>query len=181
MAEAISPALSITDAIVGMEGEGPSGGTPVRTGLLLASDDPFASDVLASSIMGIRAQEAPILREAIERKLAPSSVSSLTVEGDSWKGGRPYQFPGDKKSLIGLLPGVLRYPVEDLTRAYPYISERCVSCGRCAGICPAKAISRGKERFRVDIGKCIRCYCCHEICPEKAIDMIRKGKYPKHG
>ena len=181
LATALRPALSITDAVIGMEGEGPSGGTPIRTGLLLASDDPFASDVLAASVMGIKAQDAPILREAIERELAASSPEGLKIEGDDWRGGRPYRFPGEKKSILGLLPGVLRYPIEDMTRAYPFISDRCVSCGRCAAICPQKTIKKGKDRFRVDISACIRCYCCHEICPEKAIDMIRKGKYPKNG
>ena len=181
LAEAFRPALNITDAIVGMEGEGPSGGTPVRTGLLLASDDPFASDVVAAAIMGIRPQEAPILREAIERKLVPASADEIETEGDDWRGKRPYRFPGEKKSILGLLPGVLRYPIEDMARAYPYISDRCVSCGKCAGICPQKAIRKGEKRFRVHIDQCIRCYCCHEICPEKAIDMVRKGKYPKNG
>ena len=181
LAEAFRPALNITDAIVGMEGEGPSGGTPVRTGLLLASDDPFASDVVAAAIMGIWPQEAPILREAIDRKLVPASADEIRTEGDDWRGTRPYRFPGDKRSILGLLPGVLRYPIEDMTRAYPYISGRCVSCGRCAGICPQKAIRKEGKRFCVHIDQCIRCYCCHEICPEKAIDMVRKAKYPKNG
>ncbi len=182
LAGAVSPALTITDAVIGMEGEGPSGGTPKKCGLILASDDPFASDLAASAIMGIKPEDAPILREAIARGLIPDDPHALQYEGAKLDEViSPFAFPGNRKTILGLLPGILRYPIEDGRRAYPYITDRCVSCGRCAGICPQKTIHKGKTHFEVDISHCIRCYCCHEICPEKAIDMVRKGRYPKNG
>ena len=182
LALAIKPVLTVTDAIVGMEGEGPSGGTPKKCGLLLASGDPFASDLAASAVMGIKPEEAPILREAIERKLIGNDPYKLEIEGEELRRViTPFSFPGNKKSIVGLLPGAIRYPIEDRLRAYPFITDRCASCGRCAGICPQKTIHKGKDHFHVDIEKCIRCYCCHEICPEKAIDMVRKGRYASYG
>ena len=179
---AISPALTIIDAVVGMEGEGPSGGTPKKCGLLLGSDDPFAADLASCAIMGIRPEEAPIMREAIGRGLVENDPYKLDIEGETLeKVLSPFAFPGSKRSVLGLLPGVLRYSIEDRLRAYPYITGRCISCGRCAGICPQKTIKKGADHFCVDIDNCIRCYCCHEICPEKAIDMVRKGRYPRNG
>ncbi|MBQ4624789.1 MAG: DUF362 domain-containing protein [Clostridia bacterium] len=178
----VKPDLSIIDGVVGMEGEGPSGGTPKKCGLLLASYNPFALDMVAAKIMGLPENEAPILRDAIRRGLIPSSADEIRVEGISLSEAiNPFRFPGKRKSILGLLPGVLRYPIEDATRPYPYITKTCISCGKCAGICPQKTIFKNKElgRFQVEIKDCIRCYCCHEICPEKAIDMLKKRKYPK--
>lgn len=178
----VKPALSLIDAVVGMEGEGPSGGTPKKCGLLLASNDPFALDLAASKIMGVTPNEAPILRDAIRRGLVPALAEELKIEGTSLNDAIcPFYIPGSKRSILGVLPGVLRYPIEDATRPYPYISPGCAVCGKCAAICPQKAIKKDKEinRFRVEIKSCIRCYCCHEICPEKVIIMIKKRKYPK--
>ncbi|MBR5868951.1 MAG: DUF362 domain-containing protein [Clostridia bacterium] len=178
----VKPALSIIDGVIGMEGEGPSGGTPKKCGLILASEDPFALDLVAAAVMGLPANEAPILRDAIRRGLVPDSTDEVEVEGIPLEEAvTPFQFPGTHKSIIGVLPGVLRYPIEDAVRPYPYITEACISCGKCAGICPQKTVFKSKElgRFCVKIKNCIRCYCCHEICPEKAIDMLKKRKYPK--
>ncbi|MBU0514645.1 MAG: DUF362 domain-containing protein, partial [Proteobacteria bacterium] len=49
----VNPRLSIMDAVVAMEGEGPGSGDPRPVGLLLASENPLALDVVAGEIMGI--------------------------------------------------------------------------------------------------------------------------------
>jgi len=180
LALAISPELTIMDAIVGMEGQGPSGGTPKKCGLMLSGRDVFSVDAAASYIMGITPEEAPILREAINRKLISGGKKELEIIGEALdKVMCPFEFPAEKRTVIGLLPGVLRYPIEDALRAYPYITDRCVSCGHCAAVCPQKTIVRAEKKFKVELEKCIRCYCCHEVCPQKAIDMKRKRGYPK--
>ncbi|MBU1230616.1 MAG: FAD-dependent oxidoreductase [Proteobacteria bacterium] len=66
---------------------------------------------------------------------------------------------------------------------------RCVSCGLCAEVCPARAPSEFnaglKQRtavylpvphnipnhYVVDLDTCQRCWRCHEACPTKAIDF----------
>ena len=48
LAACISPRLSIIDAVVGMEGDGPSTGNPRGIGFLLSSANPLALDVVAS-------------------------------------------------------------------------------------------------------------------------------------
>ena len=47
------PTLNIMDAVVAMEGDGPTNGTPKQVGLILASPDGVALDVVASGIIGI--------------------------------------------------------------------------------------------------------------------------------
>ena len=48
--------IAITDAIIGMEGDGPTGGNPKKMGCILTSRSPFASDLAAEKILGCRAQ-----------------------------------------------------------------------------------------------------------------------------
>ena len=79
------PCLSVLDGIVGMEGKGPSGGTPRRIGALVVSDDPHAADVVGAALIGLAVEEVPTLRLAREKGLLPvplvlgESVEDLAV------------------------------------------------------------------------------------------------------
>ena len=61
---------------------------------------------------------------------------------------------------------------------YQILADVCTSCGRCAKVCPEKAIS-GKQRtkkekgkpFKIDPKKCIKCGMCFEACKFKAVDI----------
>ena len=61
---------------------------------------------------------------------------------------------------------------------YRILSDLCTSCGRCAKVCPAEAIT-GKQRtkkdkgkpFKIDSKKCIRCGMCFEACKFEAIEV----------
>lgn len=44
--------LAVIDGVVGMEGEGPVKGTPVRSGVALAGTDPLAVDTIGTEVMG---------------------------------------------------------------------------------------------------------------------------------
>lgn len=56
-----------------------------------------------------------------------------------------------------------------------FFREKCIGCGICARICPAKAIEmvedeKGKRPiFYLD--RCIFCAECEEKCPKKAIKL----------
>lgn len=60
--------------------------------------------------------------------------------------------------------------------------ERCVACGLCEIVCPAKCIEiqpgeteekkeRYPETFSIDMARCILCGLCEEACPMEAIIM----------
>ena len=53
--------VSIMDAIVSGEGNGPLQPLPVNTGLVLAADDPFAMDMVMARLMGFDYGKIPIL------------------------------------------------------------------------------------------------------------------------
>ncbi len=55
------------------------------------------------------------------------------------------------------------------------ITEDCINCGACEGVCPVKAISQGEEYYKIDPAICIECegYAddpqCAEVCPTESI------------
>ncbi len=53
MAGKVRPGLAIIDGVEGMEGNGPTGGTPVPHGVMLAGLDPVAVDRIGIELMGI--------------------------------------------------------------------------------------------------------------------------------
>ena len=52
--------------------------------------------------------------------------------------------------------------------AYKIDSEKCISCGACAGECPVGCISQGDGKFVIDESACIGCGSCKNVCPVDA-------------
>lgn len=182
LVEYVSPRLSIMDAVIGMEGDGPgTSGIPRPIGLLLASENPLALDVVAAEIMGLKKQYNPLLLAAEKRGLGPTELSEIDLVGITVDELKIFDFrlpKGLKKSMmiVSKVPG----PVSAITRSLftqtPRVAaDNCIGCGLCRDSCPVKAISitEGK-RAKISSGKCIRCYCCHELCPHKAVE-VRRG------
>ena len=49
------------------------------------------------------------------------------------------------------------------------ISDDCVSCGSCAAVCPADAISEGDGKYVIDADACLDCGTCEAECPNEAL------------
>jgi uncharacterized protein (DUF362 family) len=64
IAATVRPGLTIVDGIVGMEGDGPIMGDPVRSGVVLVSRDLVAADVTGARLMGIDPEKVGYLMEA---------------------------------------------------------------------------------------------------------------------
>jgi len=53
---------------------------------------------------------------------------------------------------------------------YVIDQDKCTGCGRCALICPAKAVTGEKKKpHRIDPEKCLKCGTCREKCKFRAI------------
>lgn len=147
------PCLSVLDGIVGMEGKGPSGGTPRRIGALVVSDDPHAADVVGAALIGLAVEEVPTLRLAREKGLLPvplvlgESVEDLAV-------------PDFRRAPVEITRrGILTDKrFARLVRSHPCVHrEKCVSCGICQRSCPAQAIELRGGVPHFDYKRCIRC------------------------
>ena len=53
------------------------------------------------------------------------------------------------------------------------IGEKCIGCGKCANVCPAKAIKMKNKLPKIDRSACIHCFCCQEFCPKGAMKVRR--------
>lgn len=74
------PDFGFIDGLISLENDGPTKGTPRRTGLLLAGNDTVALDHYAAWIMGFKPEKIPHLKEAISRGLGSSVYTVLNRE-----------------------------------------------------------------------------------------------------
>ena len=173
------PVLCITDGIVGMEGNGPTGGNARNIGCILSSFNPFAADLVSARIISLTENDeiecVKMLKFAHERGLCPRSSAEVEIIGQSPDDFKvnDYKKPDTNlKKWFDFIPSFLA--------PRPKVNfEKCVGCGRCAEVCPPKAIDmkdmkidkKMKKRPMINRSKCIRCFCCQELCPIHAIDV----------
>jgi len=152
--------FTIADAVVGMEGNGPANGTPVPLGFIAAGADPEAVDCALCGLLGIDSKKVPYLtRVPFERTGDAIAVRKIR---------RPTGL-----HLLKVLPPALVRSLRGLLWVRPdFDGMKCRSCGRCAKVCPVKALENridGTPRFQESL--CVGCCCCHEICPADAVRM----------
>jgi len=170
---ACRPALSIMDGVVGMEGDGPSGGTPKQVGVLIASADAVALDVVASAIAGFDPMDVYTNKAAAGRGLGPRSADEVDVVGEAWRDVAPAEFAHPARDLSrNMPPGVAKWMRKRIA-SRPVLDHRdaCTTCRTCEKNCPVAAIRMVDRKPAFDYDLCIRCYCCQELCPERAIGL----------
>ncbi|MGD9288389.1 MAG: DUF362 domain-containing protein [Desulfobacterales bacterium] len=185
LSQYLSPRLTIMDAVVAMEGDGPGTGDPRQVGLIMGSENPLAMDVVATEIMGLHRTENPVIMEAERRALEPNHIEDIEIIGAAIDDVKVSDFKRSRVSAgsLGLdrMPWYQRLLEPIFKDAYTVrpreIWHRCIACGTCIEACPMEAIGFVDERASIDDDKCIRCYCCHEICPEEAIGLHSSWLY----
>lgn len=176
LADLLAPRLTVMDAIVAMEGNGPGSGDPRAVGVLLAGGDPVAVDAVAGRLVGVRPEALPVLRAAREAGIGEQRIERIQVAGASISSAavRGFRLP-PREHLEWKLPEWLRRTLKDALTTRPLIDRRaCVRCGICEGHCPQRAIAPDGGRLVIDHRVCIRCFCCQEFCPQGAI-TVGKG------
>jgi len=180
LCETVKPTLTIVDAITAMEGDGPSGGTPLQLGMLMAGKNPYYIDLAVCSMMGFDMSQPPIMAEIIKRGLSPAKLPADCAMGytELYRKIENFRLPQSYRIDFGdRVPRALRWAtpgVEKFLAPKPKIKKSaCVGCGQCRDICPQNAIKIVNKKAIIDYNKCIKCFCCHEMCPVKAIDVKR--------
>jgi len=170
---ACKPTLAIMDAIVGMEGEGPAGGTARQVGAIIASEDCVALDVIASSMAGLDPMEVYSNKAAARRGIGPATADEVDVMGVDWRSLAPDGFALPVRDLAAKLPPWLARRLRGWTTARPTLArpEGCTRCKKCQESCPVSAIVVGDRGPVFDHALCIRCYCCQELCPPQVIGL----------
>jgi len=169
-----NPVLSFMDGIVGMEGEGPSSGTPVNRGVVLASENPYELDRIAVELIGMEYTSVPTVIKSIERGFVLKDISDIIVEGDI--DVLPFKSP-EIRSVSFLKDGTpifIKRVADFLLKPRPKFDFNiCIGCGECFRACPPKTIEMKNSKPYVNLDNCIRCYCCQELCPVHAVSVYR--------
>ncbi len=170
---ACKPALAIMDAVVGMEGEGPAGGTPRQVGALHRvrrqrrarrgglGDGGARSDGGLLEQGGRPSGTRPLLGRrdrGARRRLAHARARAVRASGEGPLGddaavarqapARLDDGPAGARTTVGV------HQVQALRAELPRRRDR-----------------RGCDGPAFDHATCIRCYCCQELCPPQVIGL----------
>ena len=162
----VKPQISIIDAVVAMEGNGPGSGTPVELNFIACSTDALALDASVAEKLGV--DDLLVVKQAQKRSLD----TTFTDCGDI---PEPVGIKLPDPPRMGLEWGVYFPPKlrEFLRRhmvARPELdSKSCIGCGMCVRMCPPESLKMVNGRPVFKLNECIRCFCCQEHCPKGAI------------
>ncbi len=181
--DCVKPELSFIDAIVCMEGDGPSAGKPKKVGALISSQNPHAADAVFCDIIGIDCRTLPTIAEAMSRGLLDLETIEVTGANIADVQVNNFKMPktlGGEDGLLGnsVLQPIVRPLFKNAFVVKPLILKKvCIGCGVCVKSCPMNAIILKNKVALIDYGKCVRCYCCHEMCPHHGVELCTSALY----
>ncbi len=171
---ALRPGLTVVDAVIAMEGEGPTNGRPRPVGLVLAGTDAVAIDRFCSRFLPRGERAVPMLEYAAARGVDPGRTAALRIAPENLPSLPAVTLRPSMARWLMRLPNALFKPATYFLAARPRIQpRRCRRCGACAEVCSQNAIAWNPARngYQVDDARCILCMCCLESCPHQAIDV----------
>ncbi len=183
--EAVNADLHIVDAVLAHEGDGPSGGTPKKLGLIYGGENPYSTDAVSAKIIGINADLVPYMQAAKQRGLCNYDAEFVekTIKGEQDAANcisdfkLPSSFGSVDFSLRVAKPfrPIANFVINAIVKKPVIEKQKCIGCAKCKEICPAKTINMydNGKKAKIAHKKCIKCFCCHEMCPVKAIHLKR--------
>ena len=161
------PDLNIMDAIIGMEGSGPSNGIPRVINKIISSDNGVSLDSIMAAMMGLKTDTIELLQVAKERNLGEIDISNINIDGKLeviWR----FKTPNNgffQKIVRTVVPHMFNF-----ASVKPIVNHhKCKICKKCIEVCPVSAMNLTNRFPEVDRKKCISCFCCDEHCTYGAI------------
>lgn len=159
--------MTVIDGSTLMEGNGPVHGKVRVENIYIISEDIFAADYAIIKLLGLTIEEVPVLKQAQKRGLlSPEDIEILSDVNMPLANVQP---PITLQAYLHEdVAATSDNRVKHIATLKIVIDQKkCVRCGHCARVCPAKAI-RMDGYPQIDHTKCIRCFCCNELCPHGA-------------
>ena len=168
--------LNLVDAVIGMEGNGPTQGTPRLIGCILASSAPYPLDVVCAKLIDLNIDNVYTITESIKRVktttfdelILNESIDDLIIK--DYKNilpGKSMEFSEKFKGPIGKIINPI---IAKVLTVKPKVKKKeCIGCKKCENICPVNAITMKDKKPIINRDKCIRCFCCQEFCPVGAM------------
>ena len=106
LASRLRPHLAVIDGFEGMEGEGPTGGTPVDHRVCVVSQDWLAADRVAVELMGIDFAKVGYLNYCRQTNMGEADLNKIEIVGAAIKDHvKPYKLPRNfEEQLIWMRP-----------------------------------------------------------------------------
>jgi uncharacterized protein (DUF362 family)/ferredoxin len=200
--EAIRPNLHIVDGLFGMEGNGPSAGTPVKLGKILIGANPFQLDYLGARLVGFPIEEVKPLKAAIELGKITAAQRAAWDAVELGELSRPFKLPkmnflasivmDNRKASIWfrntwlgnrlaasrnfkklLLWAGISQEVFNLQEAELTYALDKIKCTEC-GKCEDYC-PQGLKLSEIAAAEgmtCLGCLYCFSVCPENAISLV---------
>jgi len=164
----VKPRLAVMDGVLGMEGNGPSNGTPVFAGVVMASYDCVALDIIASELIGIDPLKVPTNKAALSRGFGTEHPEVVGTPLEEVK----VRFKRPEGGITAYLPSFIIGILRKQLTVKPFINtSNCAFCKACVMNCSAHAIEEVGRILKINQQKCIQCYCCRELCPNDAVEI----------
>lgn len=164
----VKPHLAVMDGVIGMEGNGPANGMPIKSGLVMASYDCVALDMVASELIGIDPLKVPTNRAALSRGFGTKKPEVKGVPLQEASLG----FKMAEGGVTAMVPSFLMRALRRYLTVKPFINtSKCALCKACVLNCSAHAIEEMHRTLKINSEKCIQCYCCRELCPNDAVEI----------
>lgn len=174
--ETLTPTLNIVDAVIGMEGEGPGNGDPVKIGALLAGTSAQAVDTVATALVKMQPEQVFTQQQALATCRPLARLTELELVGTPLTELQIDHFRAAKMTDVNFgIPGYFGRHLKHLLTAHPQVNhQRCMRCHACVKHCPPQAMAIANDRLNINYDLCIRCFCCQELCPYAALST-RQG------